>query len=284
MADKGSGLGQFFSSASSGLGHALSGIGHDIGGMFSSSPSSGQASQAFTPSTGSIAAGIGPTETAPLSGFSVPKAAPSGISAHAFAPSINASGGFAPSPVAAPAPLPDFSQTAPSGTFADALKKYAAPAGLMFGSELLQQQQNRKALKPFQAQLAEQQHIAENARQLATAEQEGILPPAAQQTLQHNLDAARAAVQAKYASMGMTGSTAEAQDLQALNDQVIAQQFQLGQSMAQQGLTQAAQGDANTMNLLDYIAQTEASQGTDLGNIISQFASMFVPAQQVTGG
>lgn len=313
MADKGSGLGDFFggignavSTGVSDVGQGIGNVASGVGNFFTGSPSSTQSSQALSPTTPSLPAalsyGSDGSATTGTGGGNAPVGvtAPASIAlpdAGGADPTATGSGSIFQNASSVTQPVSTNpgqygalsadqlaktgTATAPgagSSTFQTALAKYGLPASLAIGSEVMQSGQNAKALKGFKSEQAAQQGIANNARSLATAEQEGILPPGAQQSLQAQLSAARAATQAKYADMGMTGSSAESQDLQNLNTQAIQQQFQLGQAMATQGLTEASGADANSMNLMKYVADTEAAQGTDLSNVLSKFAAMFAGA------
>jgi hypothetical protein len=260
------------------------GVAKSVGSLFGDNPSSPQASQALTPTTPSSTPSV-TTPSAPVGSIpnisadlstSPMSANPMDVGIHdtAIDPQNNTPNDPLTKSVSGGVMQTAQKAAGQPSAFMQALGKYgptAAAVGIPLVSEVMQSQQNAKSLKGFKEQEAKQQTIADNQRALAAAEQQGILPAGGQQMLQHQLDASRAAVTAKYAQMGLSGSTSEQQDLQALNDQAIAQQFQMGQQLASSALQAASAGDSNAMQLMDYIRQTEAGQGTQLSNVLGKF-------------
>lgn len=144
--------------------------------------------------------------------------------------------------------------------------------GGLLGAELLNANRTPAGEAQIKALAANQAGFAKNQGELATAEQSGILPSGATQLFQGQLNAAEAAVRAKYAEMGMTGSTAEMQDLQAARDSTMAQMWQTGNQMAQQGWANVNQATGYQSQLLDEILASETAQGTQLGQALAAFA------------
>lgn len=118
----------------------------------------------------------------------------------------------------------------------------------------------------------------------AIEEMQGHLPGSAEQGIQQGLAAAKAAIQSRYAGMGLTGSTMEAQDLANAEMAATAQRFTIGNQMAATGLSAAFNADTLATELYSQIMQGEIAQGTELGNALAGFAGASVPANPVTGG
>lgn len=162
----------------------------------------------------------------------------------------------------------------PQGNFLQSLlknPKLLAEGGLL-GAELLNANKTPTGEAQLKALAAQQAGFAKNQGELAQAEQQGLLPAGATNLFQGQLQAAEAAIRAKYAQMGMTGSTAEMQDLQAARTGIMGQMFQEGQQMAQQGWTNVNQATGYESSLLDEILATETQQGTALGQALAAFA------------
>lgn len=152
--------------------------------------------------------------------------------------------------------------------------KKALGAGTLGLSTLLGQL-NKPSLSGVQGLEKQQAGLAQNQGELAQAEQQGLLPAGANQMFQGLLNSQLATIRQKYAQMGMTGSTAEMQDLNAARESVMAQLFQVGQTMAGQswGNMQKATGVENTLLKQIYDAQVANSEG--LGKSLANFAAAF---------
>lgn len=149
--------------------------------------------------------------------------------------------------------------------------KLLGETGLL-GAELL----NANRTPPGEAALkdlaGQQARFAQNQSEIAQAEEQGLLPAGAQNMFQGLLNANEAAIRAKYAQMGMTGSSAEMQDLAASRDQIMSMMFQQGQQMAAQGYTNVNQATGYESALLKQILDSETAQGTQLGQALATFA------------
>ena len=88
--------------------------------------------------------------------------------------------------------------------------------------------------------------------------------------------AAQAQVRAKYAGMGLSGSSAEAQDLANVEQSSVAQQFQIGQQMAQTGLSELNTSQSQEGSLYEALLKEGTAQGTQLGDILAKFAGAAV--------
>jgi len=104
----------------------------------------------------------------------------------------------------------------------------------------------------------------------------GNLPPDAQQAVNNALNDAIATTKARYAQLGLSGSTMEQDAINAVKNQTTALTFQIAQQMANTGL-QAGQQGLNALGLQDQIfnqlMNAQIAQDTALQNAIAQFAS-----------
>lgn len=119
----------------------------------------------------------------------------------------------------------------------------------------------------------QQAAIAKNQGALGLAEQQGLLPAGAEQLVQNQLQAQQAAIRQKYAQLGMSGSTAESQDLQAANAQAMAQLFAVGQQMSSQSYSNMNNATGYESSLLRELMQANMTQDTEMGNALAQFVA-----------
>lgn len=153
---------------------------------------------------------------------------------------------------------------------AGALKDILGAGAL--GIDLIHANQTPPGVKSLQQLAGTQAGLAKSWEAQAQGEAQGILPAGAQALVQNNLKASEAAIRGKYAQMGMSGSSAEVQDLQAARAQALAETFQIGQQMAQTGLAESSQATGAETQLLQAILAAETAQGTELGNALAGFA------------
>lgn len=154
-----------------------------------------------------------------------------------------------------------------SGGISDFLEKnqkWLVPAALG-GAALLQGQQSI----PNQDQLAGLAGQAQGAAGLISSLQTGQLPPGAEQMVQTSLNDAVTGIQSRYASMGLSGSTMEQQDIAAAQQRSQAQRFQLAQQTTQTGLSAAGLSD----QIYAQIAQLQLSQDQGLQQALADFAA-----------
>jgi hypothetical protein len=119
---------------------------------------------------------------------------------------------------------------------------------------------------------------------LASTAINGQLPGPAQTALNQALQAAQAQIRSKYASLGLSGSTAEAEDLANAKMASVAQQFQIGQSMAQTGLNEVNTSNSQEGQLYEELLKNETAQGTELGSILAKFAGAAVGGPSASAG
>lgn len=101
---------------------------------------------------------------------------------------------------------------------------------------------------------------------------QGIIPAPAQAALDQALRDAKSSIKSKYASMGMAGSTAEAQDLQAADQNAVAERFKIATELAQQGISVLNGADTGEASLYQAIMAAETQQGSALGQSLAAFA------------
>jgi hypothetical protein len=109
--------------------------------------------------------------------------------------------------------------------------------------------------------------------QLQSYLQTGTLPPGAQATINASVAAQQAQIRSQYANMGMTGSSAEAQDLAAAQSEGVAQATNVATSLLQTGIAENEYGT----QLYGDILNENLQKDNDLGSAIGNFASAMVP-------
>jgi hypothetical protein len=128
---------------------------------------------------------------------------------------------------------------------------------------------------PNQSQLqADANQLNASAKQLENYLSTGTLPPGLQAGITQASASAKAAIRSQYAAIGNSGSSAEAQDLAAVDSRADTQGSQIALSLLQQGVSQQGMADQLYMDLMN----TALSQDQALGNAIGTFASSLVPS------
>lgn len=128
------------------------------------------------------------------------------------------------------------------------------------------------------------QQSATGAGTMATALQaplfSGVLPPGAQAALNQSRQNQIANIRSSYAKMGMSGSTGEADAVNAANQASSAQQFNMAMSMFNQ-----AAGYAKLQSQ-DYLAllEEQRAQDQDFSNALSKFVSALAGGGTSGGG
>ena len=136
-----------------------------------------------------------------------------------------------------------------------------AGAGLVKDIAGQKQDPNAKALA--------NQAAALNAQigQLTSPLTSGQLPPGAQSAVNQGVASAKAAIRAKYASLGLSGSTMETQDLANIDMQQQTQVFQLASNLFSQGIQGAQLSEQIYKDLLGANTQQNAATGQAIGNL-----------------
>lgn len=96
----------------------------------------------------------------------------------------------------------------------------------------------------------------------------GTLPPGVQQGLTQAGDAAKAAIRSQYASRGMSGSSAEQQDLANVDITLQTQGAQIATNLLQQGVSE----ENLAASLYGQLMNVSLEQDAELGNAITGFA------------
>lgn len=102
-----------------------------------------------------------------------------------------------------------------------------------------------------------------------TAESTGNLPPGAETFVENSLKDEEARIRGTYASLGLSGSTMEAQDLAAASERAAANRFQIASQVTSQGITALGGASSDFATL----AQLQLAQDQRLQEAISSFSS-----------
>lgn len=122
---------------------------------------------------------------------------------------------------------------------------------------------------------AADQSLIASGQQLTQPMSTGTLPAGAEANLNQALNSAKASVRSQYASMGLSGSTMEAEALAGLTQNAVAERFNLAQQMAQTGLseiTAAQSGLGTAASLYQGLMQKQLQQDTLMGAAIANFS------------
>ncbi len=111
--------------------------------------------------------------------------------------------------------------------------------------------------------------LSEQGKKLQGYLDSGTLPPGAQQGLHQASEAAKATIKSQYASRGMSGSSAEAQDLAAVDQRVQAQGFDMALSLLKTGVDESNIASALYQNILT----TQLEQDKELSEAFTNFGS-----------
>lgn len=97
--------------------------------------------------------------------------------------------------------------------------------------------------------------------------QNGTLPPGAQQGIDQATKAAQAAIRSKYAASGMSGSSAEVQDLNNVTEQAQAQQFQEASTLLKEGLDATSISGQLYAEMMNFDAAQSAQTGAAIASL-----------------
>jgi hypothetical protein len=159
------------------------------------------------------------------------------------------------------------------------LQQLMTPKGAMMGMEAGMIGKNLfggdsaslKSLKHMQSDLAGR---AKQLGAASDAEKLGHLPQPAQDIIDRSVQQRIAQIRQQYASAGLSGSSAEAQDIAAAQQDGVMKAFEIGQGMASQGISEMQTDLGSSAGLLQAIMQQEAAQGTELGTLLAKFAGL----------
>ncbi len=158
--------------------------------------------------------------------------------------------------------------TTPNSTIAQLTGKglSALPSVAMLGASSLMGQQQPKGYNQLEQQAQNEQNQAQS---LINAYQSGTLPAGLQASLTSAAASAKASIQSKYAAMGDSGSSAEAQDLAAEDERMAAKSGQMLTQLLSQGLSEDNSASALYNQLLD----TNLKEDQGLSSAMTSFAS-----------
>lgn len=97
----------------------------------------------------------------------------------------------------------------------------------------------------------------------------GTLPPGAQQWVDNQTAAQKASIKSKYANLGMSGSTAETQELNQVDANASAQMFQIATELLNTGVSET--GASGT--LYNYLMQAQNADQKDVSGAIQNFVT-----------
>lgn len=109
---------------------------------------------------------------------------------------------------------------------------------------------------------------AQNAGQLESYLASGTLPQGLQVNIDTASNAAKATIRSQYAARGMSGSSAEAQDLSAVDSRATAE----GAQIAMQLYSQGVQESQISSQIYEQLLQTQTAADTASSNAVANFA------------
>ena len=137
--------------------------------------------------------------------------------------------------------------------------------GALLGGEALFGNNTIPGLSAVQQTAGQEKALAGN---LLQGIQTGAVPPGAQAVLDQLTNSMKAKVQGQYASLGLSGSTMEAQDLAKVDQTVAGQKWNIINSLLTTGVNEL--GQAGTLD--QQIMQAQVQQDQELQRAIAAFA------------
>jgi hypothetical protein len=110
------------------------------------------------------------------------------------------------------------------------------------------------------------------AAQLQSYQSTGTLPPGIQTQLQSANDAAAATIRSQYAARGMSGSSAEQQDLQALSERTVGQGAQIASQLFSEGLNEAQFSARLYEIIMNQATQQDSGLSSAIANLSGSLA------------
>lgn len=145
----------------------------------------------------------------------------------------------------------------------------AAPIGIS-----LLNNKTPAAEKQLQALAAQAQTDLTANQNLSSAALNGNIPGGAMAAIEQAEKAAEATIRSNYASMGLSGSSQEAQAIAQAKTQSVEQRFQIAQQIAQTGLGEVSKDMTLSDDLYNQILAADTARGTALGNSIANFVKV----------
>jgi hypothetical protein len=109
--------------------------------------------------------------------------------------------------------------------------------------------------------------------QLQSYLQTGTLPPGAQASINQAVAASQASIRSQYASMGMSGSSAEAQDLANAQTAGVSQATTMAQSLLSTGLQESQMSDQLYQDIMNQALQQDNQLSSAIGTFATAAAS-----------
>lgn len=244
--------------------------------VFGSAAGSAIGSTLSSGSSGSSAGAGGSNALGTTPGNSIESVAPSLSNVQAGSPTLSlpaaptgGAGAISPLPDTAPLPppLPESRLPGADSGVLDFLKRnqgWLQPAIGLAGSALTQPKIPQLSNLQGQANL-----LGTTASNLVPSVTTGQLPAGAENIVQQATDAAKANIRSKYASLGLSGSSMEAQDLAAADERASGVRFQFASQLTTQGLDAAQMAN----QAYTQIANLQLQQDQGLQNALSNFAA-----------
>lgn len=149
-----------------------------------------------------------------------------------------------------------------------------ALSGVGLASSVLSGNKMPSEFQTLEAQAKRQQ---EQSQQMEGYLASGTLPPGIQTSINSATQAAEAAIKSRYATHGMSGSSAEAQDIQAARERAVSQGSQIAMQLFQQGMNEAQISDQIYSQLLSYHQEQDQQTSAAIGNFAAALAGMQQP-------
>lgn len=108
----------------------------------------------------------------------------------------------------------------------------------------------------------------------------GTLPPGLQSSISAASLAAKATIRSRYAQMGMSGSSAEAQDMAGVDQRAVAQSAEIAMKLYEEGLQATQLSDQLYANLMQVQIANDQQLSGAIGNLSGALAMMGQPLQQ----
>lgn len=141
-------------------------------------------------------------------------------------------------------------------------------AGLLAGNK---QGDTSQQTDQLQGLADSNKNLANTLSQTAMAGLEGNIGAKGMGALRRMVRNAQAAIRQRYAGMGMSGSSAEAADLNAAAQAGVDMQFDMGQKIAQVGLQQVAALTGQSAAAYTQLLNAQTQKNTALGNALANF-------------
>lgn len=147
------------------------------------------------------------------------------------------------------------------------LNKISSPGTLVAGGGLLYSLLKGNKVPDLSNLQNQADTLGAQGTQLGSYLQSGTLPPGAQTAINQATAAAKAKVRSQYAAMGMSGSSAETQDLNNIDLQAQTQAFGIADQLLQTGINESGLASGIYENLVA-INQKQAQQtGSAIANL-----------------